>query len=485
MTPEPSGLNTLFILNTLLELLLAAGGAYLFLRLQRLRKERDNLLQEKDIIFGFVHDVGEVFAESENLEPDLLLKRVLFYALRTTKAASGAIYLYEGTSDQLQARAVSGIFPPLTEPIGGALDSVVSRSKHIENLVRTRTVSKGEGLIGEVADLGTPILIEDGDRDPRVPRHQIDFLKVRSLLLVPMHFHQNILGVLVVANRVDGQPFDPTDQNLLQALADQASASVHYAGLRDTLDEKKRIDHDLRVARRIQTSLLPKELPHLSGVELAAFNDPAQEIGGDYYDVVQIDDKHLGIAIADVSGKGIGGAILMSVCRSVLRAQSAGNFSPAAVLKSINRVMSRDISEDMFVSMLYMVLHTDTHELVVARAGHERPVLVSADGQILPIDSPGTAIGMMDVDTFERLLQETTIRLKSGDVVVLYTDGITEAMNRDGEEWGMQNFLEAIKVASAEGAHSVLNNVRQRLTRFVGDHPQYDDMTLLALRDLG
>ncbi|HEY8239797.1 MAG TPA: hypothetical protein VIH35_00035, partial [Kiritimatiellia bacterium] len=172
MTPEPSGLNTLFILNTLLELLLAAGGAYLFLRLQRLRKERDNLLQEKDIIFGFVHDVGEVFAESENLEPDLLLKRVLFYALRTTKAASGAIYLYEGTSDQLQARAVSGIFPPLTEPIGGALDSVVSRSKHIENLVRTRTVSKGEGLIGEVADLGTPILIEDGDRDPRVPRHQ-------------------------------------------------------------------------------------------------------------------------------------------------------------------------------------------------------------------------------------------------------------------------------------------------------------------------
>jgi len=485
MTPEPSGIGSFVIFSSILELLLAVGGAYMFFRYQRLRKERDELLQEKDIIFGFVHDVGEVFAEAEKLEPDLLLKRVLFYALRTTKASSGAIYLHAGESDELQARAVSGVFPPLTDRVTSALDAVVSRSKHIENLVRTRTIHKGEGLVGEVADLGTPILIEDAERDLRVPQHDIDFLKIRSVLLVPMHFHQQVLGVLAVVNRVDGNPFDQTDLNLLQALADQASASVHYAGLRDTLDEKKRIDHDLHVARRIQNSLLPKELPHVQGVEVAAFNDPAQEIGGDYYDFVQIDDKHLGIAIADVSGKGVGGAILMSVCRSILRAQAPGNLSPAAVLRSINRVMSKDISEDMFVSMLYMVLHVDTHELSVARAGHERPILLSRDGQVQPIDSPGTAIGMMDVETFERLLGETTIQIKPGDVIVAYTDGITEAMNRDGEEWGMQNFLEAVRQASSEGANSVLNNVRQRLERFVGDNPQYDDMTLLALRDLG
>ncbi|MFH0909880.1 MAG: PP2C family protein-serine/threonine phosphatase [bacterium] len=487
MTPEPSGVGSsvIFIFSSILELLLAIGVAYLFFRYQRLRKERDELLQEKEIIFGFVHDVGEVFAEAEKLEPDLLLKRVLFYALRTTKASSGAIYLYGSGSDELQARAVSGIFPPLTDKVSSSLDTVVSRSKHIENLVRTRMIHKGEGLVGEVADLGTPILIEDAERDLRVPRHEIDFLKIRSILLVPMHLHQHVLGVLAVVNRVDGNPFDQTDLNLLQALADQASASVHYAGLRDTLDEKKRIDHDLHVARRIQNSLLPKELPHVQGVEVAAFNDPAQEIGGDYYDFVPIDDKHLGIVIADVSGKGVGGAILMSVCRSVLRAQAPGNLSPAAVLRSINRVMSKDISEDMFVSMLYMVLHVDTHELSVARAGHERPILLSRDGHVEPIESPGTAIGMMDVETFERLLGETTIQIKPGDVIVAYTDGITEAMNSEGEEWGMQNFLEAVRQASSEGANSVLNNVRQRLARFVGENPQYDDMTLVALRHLG
>jgi hypothetical protein len=137
-----------------------------------------------------------------------------------------------------------------------------------------------------------------------------------------------VLGVLVVVNRTDGRAFDETDENLLQALADQASASVHYVGLRGALDEKQRIDHDLGVARRIQTSLLPDQLPHPPGVELAAFNEPAQQIGGDYYDVVEIDEKHLGIAVADVSGKGIGGAMLMSVCRSVLRAQAPGNSEP-------------------------------------------------------------------------------------------------------------------------------------------------------------
>jgi sigma-B regulation protein RsbU (phosphoserine phosphatase) len=291
--------------------------------------------------------------------------------------------------------------------------------------------------------------------------------------------------VLAVVNRVDGRPFDQTDLNLLQALADQGSASVHYAGLRDTLDEKKRIDHDLSVARQIQASLLPDEVPHLEGVELAAFNEPAQQIGGDYYDFVLIDDKHLGIAMADVSGKGIGGALLMSVCRSVLRAQAPGNLSPASVLKSINRVMSRDISEDMFVTMLYMVLHVDTRRLVVARAGHERPVLIDRQGQVRALESSGTAIGMVDVDTFEALLSETTVDLQTGDVVVAYTDGITEAQNSEGEEWGSPNFLDACRVASGEGANSVLNNVRQRLRRFVGGRAQYDDMTLLALRQLG
>jgi sigma-B regulation protein RsbU (phosphoserine phosphatase) len=483
MTPEPAGVQSVVVtVMTVTQLLLAAGGGYMYFRWQRTRRQCDELLKEKEVIFGFVHDVGEVFAEAENIAPDLLLKRVLFYALRTTKATAGAIYLQDPQGEQLHARALSGVFPPLSEAVDGRTDPGLSRSRHVENLVRTRAIAKGEGLVGLVAETATPILVAEAERDPRVPKHTLDFLKIHSLLLVPMRFHQQVLGVLVVVNRADGRSFVEEDVNMLQALADQASASVHYVGLRDTLDEKKRIDHDLGVARRIQMALLPERLPHPPGVELAAFNEPAQQIGGDYYDFVTIDDQHLGIAIADVSGKGIGGAMLMSVCRSVLRAQAPGNLSPAAVLKSLNRVMGPDISEDMFVTMIYMVLHLDTHELVLARAGHERPVLISARGEVRHLDAPGLAIGMTDADTFDAALSETRLKLEPGDVVVAYTDGITEAMNGAGQEWGLPELVAACQVASADGAHSVLDNVRTRLRRWVGGRAQYDDMTLLAIR---
>jgi len=473
--------NTLIYIIALTNFLLAIGGAYMYFRWQRQRKTCEQLLQEKEVIFGFVHDVGEVFAESEHIEPDLLLKRVLYYALRTTRASSGAIYLVDEGGDSLSARAITGVFPPLTSDLSGSLDVAVSKSRHIENLVRTRAIHKGEGLIGIVADLGTPVLIPDAECDPRVPRHQLDFLRIHSVLLVPMRFHQNVTGVLAVVNRVDGKHFVETDLNMLQALADQASAAVYYAGLRDSLDEKKRIDHDLSLARHIQASLLPKELPKIEGIELAAFNQPAREIGGDYYDVIPIDDRHIGIAIADVSGKSIGGAMLMSVCRSVLRAQAPGNLSPAELLRSMNRVMHADISEDMFVTMLYMVLHLDTRKLVIARAGHEKPMVVRADRHISLMESTGTAMGLMDSEMFNGLISEVTVYLKPGDMVVAYTDGITEAMNGAKEEWGMNAFMDACSLAASEGANSLINNVRQRLQRFVGDHPQYDDMTLLAL----
>jgi len=213
--------------------------------------------------------------------------------------------------------------------------------------------------------------------DPRIPKFSLDFLTVRSLLLVPMRMHQTPMGVLAVVNRVDGQPFIQADLNLLQALADQASISVHFSSLRETLEGKQRIDHDLQVARGIQTGLLPKAIPAVPGTELAAFYTPAMEIGGDYYDFFPVDDRHLGIAVADVSGKGIAGAIMMSVCRSVLRAQAPGNRSPAVVLQALNRVISPDMAENMFASVLYMVLDTQEHRLTVARAGHERPILCS------------------------------------------------------------------------------------------------------------
>ena len=470
----------------LLQVLLLGAVWVYYRRFRRMRVERDRLQQEREVIFGFVHDVSEVFAGTEEMDLDLLLKRVLFYALRTSHAGAGAIYLFDPDGQQLRARVMSGIFPPLADAATPDVDRALSKSRHVEEMVRARLIKRGEGLVGGVADLGAPLLIEDAERDGRVPRFTQDFLRIRSILLIPMRFQRQVMGVLVVVNRVDGRPFIHADLGLLQALTDQASVSVHYTGLRETLADKRRMDQDLSAARRIQETLLPKELPGIEGLELAAFNDPALEIGGDYYDFIKLGDSHLGLAIADVSGKGIGGAIMMSVCRSVLRAEAPRHAGPAQVLRVLNKILGPDVSEDMFVSMLYMVLNTRTRELVMARAGHARPLLFRAGrNEVAVLDSPGTGIGVAGAEVFDRSLTEVSTTLEPGDVVVAYTDGITEAMNAAGEEWGLDRFLETVGLAAPEGANSVLNHVRRCVERFVGNQPQYDDMTLIALRMMG
>ena len=451
----------------------------------RLRRERNALLNEKDVVFSFVHDVGEVFADAGSVDLNALLKRVLYYALHTTKAGSGALYLVDADGDHLRAHAISGVFPPIAGGLGPEVDRAFSKIKFAETLVRTQSVRVGDGLIGEVASTGAPILIPDAESDPRVPRFTIDFFQIHSVLLVPMRFRNECLGVLVVVNRVDGLPFIQADQGLLQALADQASVSIHYAKFSVALDEKRRLDYDLSIARRIQAALLPKVIPRIVGSELAAFSVPAQEIGGDYYDFVPVDDHHLGIAIADVSGKGVSAAIVMSICRSLLQLQAPGCPSPATVLMAMNQRLAGDMAEDMFISMLYMVLDTRTGELAVARAGHTAPFVIPADhSEARMIECQGMALGMADAETFDAAIDEVRVPLRKGDMVVGYTDGVTEAMDQAQNEWGVLNLVKTMQLASMDGvdAAAAAAQVQRKLLHFAGETRQYDDMTLVVLR---
>ncbi len=461
----------------------AAVLAVLFY-LRRTRKERNALLQEKEIVYNFVHDVSEAFAESASGAPqtDYLLHRVLFYAQQTAKARAGAIYFREPDGETLRVRAVAGLFPPIAGALVAEPEPGDGFFRFVEKMVRDQVTYSGGGLVGTVAAQGLPLLIEDAERDPRVPRFRSEFLQIQSILLAPMRFQNTVLGVLVVVNRTDDAPFIQSDLNLIQALADQASVTIYYAKFNEELDKKRVLDDDLRVARRIQMALLPTKIPQAPNMEIAAFSLPAREIGGDFYDFVAIDDEHIGITIADVSGKGVTGAILMSICRSVFRAHAPGCLSPGAVLKAINRIIAGDIHEDMFISMLYCIMNTRTAEITLACAGHPRPLLISADGEAVPVDAAGIAIGLVDTDMFDRRLQEATVRLKPGDMWILFTDGITEAMNAENKEWGLANLQRAVVTgARVESAASIVARVREELLAFAGDVAQYDDMTLVVV----
>jgi phosphoserine phosphatase RsbU/P len=450
-----------------------------------LRKRLAAQLKERDVAFGFVHDVGDVFADVEDVDVAGLLQRVLFYALTTSRASSGAAYLLSGDGETLVPMALTGVFPPIVHGVDKAYKDAFSKTRHIEQIVRNQSARMGEGLVGTVAQLNRPILIPVAEADPRIMPFDDDFLTVHTALLVPMRFRRQVIGVLVVVNRIDGEAFTEADRNLMQALADQASVSLHYAQVNVALDEKRRMDYDLSLASRIQAALLPKAIPHLPGVELAAFSVSAKQVGGDYYDVVDIDQDHVGLAIADVSGKSVAGAIVMSVCRSLLRIGAKDCVSPRETLCRLNRMIADDLPEDMFITFLYMVLNTQTRELTLARAGHTSPIVYSHErGTVVSVESNGVAIGLAEPGLFDEALQEKTISLKPGDIVAAYTDGVTEAMDQSGSEWGILSMSQTLQIHamdSGANAEMFLENVRKKLLAFIGDTPQNDDMTLVVL----
>ena len=489
MWPQPLFLASLLVpaLGTLALILLLVNvvGTYFSIRvLRRIRLERDNLVKEKEVIFNYVQNIGETFTESETLDVDKLMQRVLYYALRTTHTSGGAIYLRED-GDMLRARAVSGVFPPMfnLHQFYGGMDVRALKNEQIEEMILNTRLAVGEGLIGQGADFGTPLLISKAELDPRVPHYDRSLLNVNSLLLVPMRFRHETMGVICVVNRVDQVPLGERDQNLLQALADQASLSIYYAQFRAALDEKRRMDQDLDLAKRIQSSLLPRKLPEVRGLSLHAFNLAAQEVGGDYYDVIPIDDRYVGFAVADVSGKGIGGALMMSICRSVLRAHASKQIDPAEVLRQVNQTMITDIYEDMFVTMIYMIYDTETRELSMARAGHDPALILEAGAnEVLRKESGGIAVGMVDPELFDHMIETLRVTLSPGTSVLVYTDGITEAMNHNQEEWGLEPLCRAMIAGRDRSPGQICGIVRERVLRFMGDMPQYDDMTLMVLK---
>jgi sigma-B regulation protein RsbU (phosphoserine phosphatase) len=174
--------------------------------------------------------------------------------------------------------------------------------------------------------------------------------------------------------------------------------------------------------------------------------------------------------------------MMMAVCQGVLRARAAQEQSPSRMLSELNRVLSANLAEDMFITMLYMILNTRTRELKFARAGHERPLLKRAhNGAPEALDAAGIAIGLADTEIFDGAIKDVSVQLAAGDVVVVYTDGVTDALNDKNEDWGTGRLLQTIDTESAGGADALARTIRERIAKHVGAQQQYDDITLIAL----
>lgn len=251
--------------------------------------------------------------------------------------------------------------------------------------------------------------------------------------------------------------------------------------------EAKALEHDLEIASEIQSNLVPKRMLRIPGYDVSAYYRPSKEVGGDYYDFITIDEDNEGIIVADVSGKGVPGSLVMTMARAFIRmeAERSRNVSPADTLVRANRMLAQDIKKGMFVTALYCILNKKTNEIRVASAGHNPLVVWRASaGRIERVNPNGIALGFDKGPVFERTIKEERIVLGHGDRIVAYTDGVVEAMNARNQEFGEERFHALIRELAARDSNQMLNLIVRALDEHRGNASQSDDITLVTLRYL-
>lgn len=248
--------------------------------------------------------------------------------------------------------------------------------------------------------------------------------------------------------------------------------------------EAARLENELEMACEIQMKLLPQRLPKIKGFDIFAVYHPAKEVGGDYYDFFPIDKQNVGIIVADVSGKGIPGSMVMATTRTILRFVAAGNLSSADTLAKTNAMVAADIKRGMFVTAFYLVLDVLEKTLLCSSAGHNPMVIHHADGELELINPNGIALGFDKGRIFSRTIKEQKLQLRSGDRVVLYTDGVVEAMNEKSEEYTDERFYEFVKNNSALDSETFVKRLLADLDRHKGKAEPHDDITVVTFRVL-
>jgi sigma-B regulation protein RsbU (phosphoserine phosphatase) len=233
--------------------------------------------------------------------------------------------------------------------------------------------------------------------------------------------------------------------------------------------------------------LLPRETPNLPGLELDARYTPAQRVGGDLYDFFPLSDSRLGVAVADVSGKGIPASLLMAICRTNLRQIATRHTSPSRVLAELNRALASDIEAGLYVTMLYAIVNIARNEVTVARAGHELPLFIRRDpahgmARADFVGSEGMALGLVPDDVFTSVIEDRTEAFGAGDVLVLYTDGVTEAPNEEGKEFSSARLADVVRTTHDRAPREINDTILERVQWFAGEAPQRDDFTLVTVK---
>jgi sigma-B regulation protein RsbU (phosphoserine phosphatase) len=413
-------------------------------------------LEQKVKRLSTLIEVNGLISSSLNL--DQILENVMTISKKVMNADASSLMLIDEKTDELVYEVALGT-------VG-------------EKLKQEFRLKLGQGIAGTVAQEGKPLLLKDAYTHPKFHRAHDDATgyRTKSMITVPLKVGERITGVAQVINRLDGNSFDSDDLELFIALCSLAAIAIDNAKMHKSLMEKQRFVKDMEFARTVQESFLPQKAPEIANYRFSAHYTPAQEVGGDFYDFIHLDSERTGIVIGDVSGKGVPAALYMAKLGSDLRTLAFTEKDPATALEKLNNLLAERSRRGMFATLLYIELESQGGGLTISNAGHLPPIIKKASGSVIKLStSGGSPLGILADMKFG---QETAL-LSRGDTVILYTDGIIEAMNAGEELYGYERF-EALVRKSPTDPDVLKSAIIEDVNKFTGLSPQHDDMTLVC-----
>ncbi len=345
--------------------------------------------------------------------------------------------------------------------------------------LKKQKIQVSQSIVNMALDKNSSILTRDAQTDTRFKSQQsILRSNIHSAMCVPLWNNKEIIGIVYADRILQLDQFSDNDLRLLTLLANLAAVKIENSKLFEDAIEKEKMEKELALAAQIQKDFLPKENPECENFEIAGSNIPCHQVGGDYFDYINIDPSRLGIVIADVSGKGVGASLLMASLRAALQSEVHAQYKLENMACKLNDFVHRSSSPNSFITFFYCELNKKSGELGFINAGHNPPIILDKKGKINRLESCGLCLGMFPSSEYEI----KKISLNPGDTALLFTDGITEGRNKKNEEFEEERLIKLIQKHSKLSAQKLLDKIQEEVSSFTTGVDQMDDMTLIIIK---
>ncbi|MFH0991888.1 MAG: GAF domain-containing SpoIIE family protein phosphatase [bacterium] len=416
-------------------------------------KHRSNRSQLKRL--EALIDASRILNSTLNLEK--LLSLILDLATSNLKATRGTIYLVDEERDELWSKVVKG-----------------------RELIEIR-LPLGTGIAGHVGKTGVKVNLKDAWKDKRF-YSGFDLrsgFQTKTMLCMPMRDrNEKIIGVFQILNKVRGT-FTREDEHFLEAFSVHVALAIENARLHESEVEKKKMEREIEIAGSIQRRLLPKEIPLIPNYDIAAITKPSKMVGGDYYDVIKLSETKSLFLVADVSGKGIPAALLVSTVHAYIHAYLGQIEELDNLGKGLNTFVYEHTEAERFITLIAGILDVETGMFNYLNAGHNYPYLYRYKTHAVEtLAGGGIPLGMFDFAEYQNL----QVQLEPSDILVLYSDGVTEAMNPAKDQYSEERLMEQLKTLASEGSERVKSGIVEDVERFVSHEPPSDDLTLVIIK---